>query len=149
MIEVTVHIQAPELATAVNTLAAAISGSRLQVETHPVSDPFPAVPAEVPTPASPTTPAPAVPVTATAVAAPPQSAAETVPTTVPTEVRAYTLEDLCHAAAPLMDTTDTGANKMAELQALLKKYGVVALTQLPAEHYAAFATDLRGMGAKI
>jgi hypothetical protein len=41
------------------------------------------------------------------------------------------------------------AGKTADLQALLKSFGVQALTQLPKEQYGAFATALRGLGARI
>lgn len=60
--------------------------------------------------------------------------------TIPT----YTYEDLARAAAPLMD-----AGKTADLQALLRSFNVQALTQLPKEQYGAFATALRGMGARL
>ena len=48
------------------------------------------------------------------------------------------------AAASLCDT-----GKRAEVLALLAKYGIQALSALPAEQYGAFATELRGLGAKI
>ncbi len=63
---------------------------------------------------------------------------------VPTSTPAYTFDDLARAAGPLMD-----AGKTADLQALLKSFGVQALTQLPKEQYGAFATALRGLGARI
>lgn len=56
----------------------------------------------------------------------------------------YTLDQISAAAGPLMD-----AGRMAELIALLGKYGVQATTQLKPEMYGAFATDLRAMGAQI
>jgi hypothetical protein len=63
---------------------------------------------------------------------------------VPTSAPGYTYEDLARAAAPLMD-----AGKTPDLQAQLRSFGVQALTQLPKEQYGAFATALRGMGARI
>lgn len=63
---------------------------------------------------------------------------------VPTSTPAYTFDDLARAAGPLMD-----AGKTADLQALLKSFGVQALTQLPKEQYGGFATALRGLGARI
>ena len=77
-------------------------------------------------------PAPELPV------APPAAVVPTAAT--PT----YTYEDLARAAAPLMD-----AGKTPELQALLRSFNVQALTQLPKDQYGAFATALRGMGARI
>jgi hypothetical protein len=56
----------------------------------------------------------------------------------------YTLDQLSVAGTALVD-----AGRIADLQALLTKYQIPALTQLPKEYYGAFATDLRAMGAKI
>ena len=36
-----------------------------------------------------------------------------------------------------------------DLTALLAQFGVASLGELPAVHYGAFATAIRGMGAKI
>lgn len=41
------------------------------------------------------------------------------------------------------------AGKMAQLQALLQKFGVVTITQLRQEQYAAFAAEMRALGANI
>lgn len=85
---------------------------------------------------------PAVPVTPPAAPiAQPQQAPVMVPTAnAPT----YTLEQLAVAATPLTD-----AGRQQELIGLLAQFGVQALTHLPKEQYGAFATALRGMGAKI
>lgn len=56
----------------------------------------------------------------------------------------YTIEQIQTACAPLMD-----AGKQQELIGLLAQFGVQALPQLPKEQYGAFATALRGLGAKI
>lgn len=56
----------------------------------------------------------------------------------------YTIEQIQTACAPLMD-----AGKQQELIGLLSQFGVQSLPQLPKEQYGAFATALRGMGAKI
>ncbi len=77
--------------------------------------------------------APAVPVSA------PQNA-QTVPTAAPQ----YTLDMIAKAGTALLD-----AGKMAELSALLAKYGVEALTTLDPAHYGAFAAELRALGASI
>ena len=57
---------------------------------------------------------------------------------------AYTLDQLAKAGAALVD-----AGKMESLMALLAKYGVQAVTQLPPAQYGAFATELRALGAQI
>lgn len=70
------------------------------------------------------------------------------PVSVPTAPTAppctYTIEQIQTACAPLMD-----AGKQQELIGLLSQFGVQSLPQLPKEQYGAFATALRGMGAKI
>lgn len=70
------------------------------------------------------------------------------PLSVPTAPTAppctYTIEQIQTACAPLMD-----AGKQPELIGLLSQFGVQSLPQLPKEQYGAFATALRGLGAKI
>ena len=56
----------------------------------------------------------------------------------------YTLDDLARAGMTLRDS-----GRQADLQGLLKTFGVEALPALPKEQYGAFATALRGMGAQI
>lgn len=63
---------------------------------------------------------------------------------VPVSATSYSMEDLAHAAMALMD-----GGKQAGLQALLAKFGVESLPQLPPAHYGAFATEMREMGAQI
>lgn len=106
--------------------------------------------APVPAPAAQPSPAP-VPVTPVPVAQPaaaPAPVAQPVPApapaAAPTTARAFRFEDIQLAATFLCDT-----GKRAEVLALLAKYGIQALSALPAEQYGAFATELRGLGAKI
>ena len=106
--------------------------------------------ASIPAPAAQPSPAP-VPVTPVPVAQPaaaPAPAAQPVPApapaAAPTTARAFQFEDIQLAATSLCDT-----GKRAEVLALLAKYGIQALSALPAEQYGAFATELRGLGAKI
>ena len=99
---------------------------------HAVSGP--AVQAAQPSPAP-------VPVTPVPVA---QPAPAPAPAAAPTTARAFRFEDIQLAATSLCDT-----GKRAEVLALLAKYGIQALSALPAEQYGAFATELRGLGAKI
>lgn len=63
---------------------------------------------------------------------------------VPTTTKEYTVDDLARAAIPLMD-----AGGQQVLVNLLSQFGVATLPQLPKEQYGAFATALRGLGAKI
>lgn len=88
---------------------------------------------------APTNPAP--PVT------PPPVAAAAVPTAVPVAAApAITLEQVAKAGADLIGTSPA---KMPELVALLKQFGVPAVHALKPEQIGAFATALRGLGAKI
>ena len=70
--------------------------------------------------------------------------AEVPVSVVPTEITAYTQNDLALAASGLMD-----AGKQADLLGLLQKYGVQSLVELKQEQYGAFAAYLRTLGAKI
>lgn len=72
---------------------------------------------------------------------PPVTPAPAAPITAP---NAYTFEQLQGAAGQLV-----GAGKQSELVALLTRFGIQAMTQLHQEQYGAFATELRGLGAKI
>ena len=108
----------------------AVSGPAVQAA-QPSSAPVPVTPVPVAQPAA--APAPvAQPVPAPA------------PAAAPTTARAFRFEDIQLAATSLCDT-----GKRAEVLALLAKYGIQALSALPAEQYGAFATELRGLGAKI
>lgn len=128
----TIKVEAPDLVAALMRLAAAVNpgANILTPDTHqpqmPASTPAPAPiapPAAPVAPPAPTPAAPAVPVT-----------------TAP----AYTLDQIAKAGASLVD-----AGKMEPLLALLSRYGVQAVTQLAPEHYGAFATELRALGAQI
>ena len=67
-----------------------------------------------------------------------------VPTVPVAEPPAFTLDEISRAGAALVD-----AGKMEQLLALLAKFGVQAVTQLPSEQYGVFATELRALGAQI
>ena len=73
--------------------------------------------------------------------APVQNTQVTVAPTAP--VKEYKLEELQVAMQPLINS------KLSELQALLAKYGVPSLVELPKERYPEFAADLRAMGVQI
>lgn len=67
-----------------------------------------------------------------------------VQTAVPTTAQNYSADDLARAAMTLMD-----AGRMNDLQVLLAQFGINSLPELPESQRGAFATALRGMGAKI
>ncbi len=131
------------LPPAAAAVAAAVNAAVPYVEA-PTSVPAPAV---NPTQAAAAPPVPMthVPSIPTAFVTPPTQQMPGGPSnTVPTSAPVYTFDDLARAAGPLMD-----AGKTADLQALLRSFNVQALTQLPKEQYGAFATALRGLGARI
>lgn len=90
----------------------------------------------------------AVPVQAPTLQAPSAPVAQTVqqpaPVSVPTSSASYTQDDLARAAMTLMD-----AGRQNELLNLLAQFGVTSLPDLPQVQYGAFATALRGLGARI
>lgn len=67
-------------------------------------------------------------------------------TNVPTTTAApgYTIEQLQVAAAGLMS-----AGKGAHVMAILQRFGIQAMTELPPEQYGSFGTALREAGAQI
>ena len=148
--DINVHISAPGLEAAINALSQQLGGAK------PAAQPLPAVAAPVTPQAAPAPAIPTNPVPETTAASIPASAIPTAPlatpatttpavTSIPTaSAPAYTLEQLQIAVAPLLD-----AGKGPQLKALLDKYQVPRLPELPAEQYGAFATDLRGLGAKL
>ncbi len=144
----TIQIEAPDLVAALTQLAAAIhpSAQTLNIPRPQVAVPAPAapVPVAVAAPAPvPVTPQPPV----TGPVAPPPPAVPAAPPAPAVPVAgapAYTLDQLAKAGAALVD-----AGKMESLMALLAKYGVQAVTQLPPAQYGAFATELRALGAQI
>ena len=138
MLEVKITIAAPDLAAAINNLAAALDGNTVpaekQTEAKDAAQQVPVNPMQATgaplsaTPAQTVAPVANVPV------------ASAVPTGAPT----YTLEMIARAGAALVD-----AGKMDALCGLLAKYGVEALTALDPAQYGNFANDLRALGALI
>lgn len=84
------------------------------------------------------------PAVAVAPASAPSPSQAPVQTAVPTTAQSYSADDLARAAMTLMD-----AGRMNDLQALLAQFGINSLPELPESQRGAFATALRGMGAKI
>lgn len=166
----TIKVEAPDLVAALMRLAAAVNPDPniLTPDEPRPQMPAPAPAAPIAPPAAPQPPVavpqgnvtppvaapvpPAAPLATTMPPAPaaapaappapaPAPAAPAVPvTTAPT----YTLDQIAKAGASLVD-----AGKMEPMLALLSRYGVQAVTQLAPEHYGAFATELRALGAQI
>lgn len=144
MLELKITIAAPDLAAAINNLAAALDGNTVpteklakaekQTEAKDAAQQAPVNPMQATgaplsaTPAQTVAPVANVPV------------ASAVPTGAPT----YTLDMIARAGAALVD-----AGKMDALCGLLAKYGVEALTALDPAQYGNFANDLRALGAQI
>lgn len=169
--QISVTIEAPELASAIRALAESIGGQTRNIQvmtpapvapeftapmTQPVAAPVtpapmaPGVPTQmapgVPmAPLAPVMPAPITqPVAAPAAPLAPPPVPGTAAGTVPTTAQTYTMEQLAVAATQLVD-----AGRRGELVSLLAQFGVQALTALPKEQYGNFATHLRAMGARI
>lgn len=162
MIEVKVIVEIPGLPEALNALAGAMQGASRRCSNEgpgtqaPVAFVNTAPHQQIPVPdngviANPSTaaassvaaPIPAAMPNAPVAAAAPSPVAEApaAPAPAPT---AYTMDDLGRAGATLID-----AGKMPQLIALLGKFGVQAVTQLKAEQFAAFADELKALGAKF
>lgn len=137
MLEIKINVNAPDLANAINNLANALSAhtpvSLPQTAEPNTSKPIAADPAE--------TPAPKVEQTEKEVAKATQVTSE-VQAAQP--AKQITLDDLSKAGSALLDL-----GKMPQLMALLKKYGVQAITQLSPDKYNEFAVELNALGANL
>lgn len=142
-----ININAPELVGAIEHLCVALGKPvSLVASTAAKHEPAPQ-----PVQTAPVTPAPAQPVAAPIAPvqqpAPAQPAApqpvQAAPAAAPT-AKTYTMDEIAKAAGDFM-TPET----IPQLQALLASFGVAGLPELPADKLAAFAAELRKMGAKI
>ena len=177
MLEMKITIAAPDLAAAINNLAAALDGKNPHtvcnqygtdnkhidnVGTVNIGMSGKARPATPAAPVNPT-PAPTVPTQAPGAplsATPAQTAAQiapTVPVAQPAPVANTAPAPTAPTSAPQY-TLDmiaragaalVDAGKMDALCGLLAKYGVEALTALDPAQYGNFANDLRALGAQI
>lgn len=141
MLEITIHVKAPELADALRALAGGVA----RIPTTGITETRIAGAKIVPEQLAPQAPAtPATPVAPVTPAAP--TAAPVTPT-APTAEPDYTHEQLGRAAAAYLDQD---AANLAKLQELLGLFNVQAITQLstPAIR-TAFANALRGLGAQV
>ena len=160
---INVNISAPELCRTLGRLIDALRGTQTEAQTAtpaPVpQQPAPGASAPIPVAPPATAPERPVPVAAAvpiqpAAAVPQTAPVPTAPTAVPqtapapampvAQAPAYTLDQISKAGAALVD-----AGKMDPLLALLTKYGVQAITQLPPAQYGTFATELRALGAQL
>ena len=178
MLEMKLTVEAPGLTAAMERLAQAIAQGHTGAPSAPVPPPMPAqvaaaAPAAHPAPApAPATahpapapapvaarvapaPAPVAPAPAPVAAAPVSGPQATLPGSAPAAAPiaapvapapTYTVEQIGKAGA---DLATQAPGKMPELLALLQKYGARAITELKPEQLGAFATELRGLGAKL
>lgn len=154
MFEINVTVNAPELAEALNNLAAALKGAKLEPaasKTGKADKPAPVPPADYMPPAdtapAPATPAPAPAVTPAPAPAPVQAPVTPAPAPAPVPVApapTYNRDQIMTAGAALID-----AGKINELMGLLNSFSVQAVTQLKQDQLGAFATELRKLGAQI
>lgn len=154
MFEINVTVNAPEIAEALNNLAAALKGAKPEPaasKTGKADKPAPVPPADYMPPAD-TAPAPAAPAPAVTPApapapAPVQAPVTPAPAPAPVPVApapTYNRDQIMTAGAALID-----AGKINELMGLLNSFGVQAVTQLKQDQLGAFATELRKLGAQI
>jgi len=169
MLEMKITITAPDLAEAINNLAAAISGNQIAVNPpQPAAVPMPSAtaasaatapgfagPSATSLPSNQPNPVPVAssipqPQNAQAPVPPPQ---QTVPTPAPVQAAPnvplapppqYTVDQIMAAGATLMDN-----GKGNELQNLLHSFGVQAVLDLKPDQLGPFATAMRELGAKI
>lgn len=133
-----ININAPELVGIIKHLCLALDKAALK----PAGTAAKPEPVQQPVQTTPVTPAP-VQQPAPVQTAAPQAPVQAAPAAAPT-VKTYTMDEIAKAAGDFM-TPET----IPQLQALLASFGVAGLPELPADKLAAFAAELRKMGAKI
>ena len=131
--EITVKVEAEGLEKAINVLAQALSNQSIGDVTATQVQPKQAVAPPV-APVKQEVPKQEVP----------KQAVAPVKQEVPTSNPGFSMDQLAVAATQLMD-----AGKRDDIINLLSTFNVQALTGLPKDQYGAFATSLRGMGAKL
>lgn len=136
-----ININAPALVGAIEHLCTAL-GKPVMLEAQPAGTAAKPELVQQPVQTTPVTPAP-VQQPAPVQTAAPQAPVQAAPVAAPT-VKTYTMDEIAKAAGDFM-TPET----IPQLQALLASFGVAGLPELPADKLAAFAAELRKMGAKI
>lgn len=160
-----IRITAPELSEAINNLAKALSckcehtechhdgKTDVQIDNAGTINVAMSTTAETPTepnpnPIAPVSVPPVVPTAPTAPSVnyptPDVPTVQPMQPVVPTSAPQYTLDMIARAGTSLVD-----AGKLAEVSAILQKYGVEVLTALDPSLYGAVAMDLRALGAQI
>ena len=150
MFEINVTIHCPDLVAAAQLLAKCTGTAAPAAPAPVVVPPAPAVQATAPVqlqhPATnPTTPA--SPTTSTGYHSEATAPAAPAPSTVPlAQAPTFTLAEISKAGADLI-----GANPglLPKVNELLAQYGIQTLDKLKPDQFGAFATALRGLGAKI
>lgn len=137
--DINITIKCPDLTLAASAIAKALLGSRSESAAAP-EKPVAATTAAPAAPVTPVSPAPS------AVPAAPPPTVSAVPTAPITPTPQITLAQLSKAGADLL-MANPGA--MPQLMGLLQQFGVQDVAQLRPEQIGAFATELRGLGAKI
>jgi len=136
MFEAKITIETPGLSQAINRLADAMAYPAAHAASLTVQ----------PAPVTPPAPAPAAP-TAAPVASPAPPVPATPPVTPPlAPAPGFTLEQISRAGA---DFITANPGKYQELVTLFGQFGISTVDQLKPEQYGAFATALRGLGAKL
>ena len=128
------------LATLVQCIQDVLHVNNAQLATEKPADSLTAVPEPVVQNPAPVVQQPVAPVAPTA--APDVPVAPPVPTA---PAKNYTWAEIQTACAPLIDN---GASQQA-LMALLPKYGVQSLMNIPQARYGELVIDLRALGAKL
>lgn len=150
MFEINVTIHCPDLVAAAQLLAKCTGTAAPAAPAPVVAPPAPAVQATAPVQlqhpaANPTTPA--SPTTSTGYHSEATAPAVPAPATVPlAQAPTFTLAEISKAGADLI-----GANPglLPKVNELLAQYGIQTLDKLKPDQFGAFATALRGLGAKI
>ncbi len=137
MFEIRVTVACPDLLAAAKLLARNSIPEAVEAPAAPAVETA-AAPMPAPAPAS--VPATSAPVNT---ANPAPATAQVVPLS---QGPTYTLAQIAKAGADLISQNP---GLMPQVNALLAQYGVQAVTDVKPEHYGAFATALRGLGAKI
>ena len=150
MFEINVTIHCPDLVAAAQLLAKCTGTAAPAAPAPVVAPPAPAAqvaaPVQLQHPATnPTTPA--SPTTSTGRHSEATAPAAPAPSTVPlAQAPTFTLAEISKAGADLI-----GANPglLPKVNELLAQYGIQTLDKLKPDQFGAFATALRGLGAKI
>ena len=139
MLELKIKIETPDLAAALERLAAAMTPA---AGPTPTAAAAPAGAAQTTATVSPT------PASATAASAVPTAPAPTpaAPAAIPTEGPKYTIDDIARAGSML---ATQGPEKVAALNGLLQQFGLASLTQLKPDQTSAFVQAMRGLGAQL